>query len=264
MKTSGTAARRKSPARITVRGAVRDDDAATARDRIAALVARIHGNVSEATVRLTAEAAGTGRPAMAQMNLTVDGRPFRAKTTAATVREAVGLAAERLLELVSPLERRAAAGAPPSPQRRLDPIWPKVGHTVRKVVRRKPTPLVPQSPDEAADTLERLDYDFHLFIDAESDSDSVIYRGVPSGYLLAQVQPGPPEREPTRIPLTVNALPAPRLALAQARKELAALQVPFLFFADEATGRGTVLYRRHDGDYGLILPTSDPPPGGTP
>ena len=28
----------------------------------------------------------------------------------------------------------------------------------------------------------------------------------------------------------------------------------FVFFADSATGRGNVLYRRHDGHYGLITP----------
>lgn len=54
--------------------------------------------------------------------------------------------------------------------------------------------------------------------------------------------------------LTVNAIAAPRLAPSEARKELDALDSPFMFFADEDTGRGNVLYRRYDGDYGLIVP----------
>lgn len=282
MRAPRTAAR-KAPPPVTVRGTVPEDVASAARDQVVALIAQLPGDVSAATVRLTPAAqtghraqtshraaqtghraqtnprAQAGHPARAQVNLTVDGRPFRAQTTATTVHEAVGLAIERLQELISPLDHRAASRGSGSPHRKLDRIWPEIRPATRKIVRRKPYPLLVQTPDEAADTLETLDYGFHLFIDAESGSDSVIYRGVPCGYLLAQVKPGPPVRKPTRIPLTVNAIPAPRLALHQARKELGTLEAPFLFFTDEGTGRGNVLYRRYDGDCGLILPASGTP-----
>ena len=56
--------------------------------------------------------------------------------------------------------------------------------------------------------------------------------------------------------MVVSVVPAPRMTLPQARNELAALEAPFLFFTDEDTGRGNVLYRRYDGDYGLVVPAS--------
>jgi hypothetical protein len=36
----------------------------------------------------------------------------------------------------------------------------------------------------------------------------------------------------------------------------------FLYFIDEADGRGKVIYLRHDGNYGLVEPPPivDPPP----
>jgi hypothetical protein len=259
----GGAGSRPGPGRhqVTVRGAVPDDVATRARDKVLDLADRARGTVSAATVRLTEPVEQTGvragRPAVAQVNLTANGRPLRVQTAATTLGEALELAAARLRELmaaVDPLDGHSVPSPPAQPR----PDWRRPGlrSSERTVVRRKVYPLMVQTPDEAAATLQTRDYDFHLFTDPESGSDSVIYRGAPDGYLLAQVDPGLPARTATRIPLTVNAIPAPRISLSQARKELATLEAPFLFFADEATGRGNVLYRRYDGNFGLILPAS--------
>lgn len=260
MKHIGTGSRR-GRLQVTVRGTVPDDAAARARDKVLDLADRARGTVSSATVRLSEpfEQAGAqaGRPAVAQVNLTVNGRPLRVQIAATTLGEALELAATRLRELMAAVDPLDRHGVPP-PQAQPRPDWrrPDIRSSERKVVRRKIYPLMVQTPDEAAATMETRDYDFHLFTDAGSGTDSVIYRGPPDGYLFAQVDPGTPARRPTRIPLTVNAIPAPRISLSQARKELATLEAPFLFFTDEATGRGNVLYRRYDGDFGLILPTS--------
>ena len=50
--------------------------------------------------------------------------------------------------------------------------------------------------------------------------------------------------------------PVPRRqdAAREALGRLALLDLPFLFFLDAAQGRASALYRRHDGDYGLITP----------
>lgn len=224
------------------------------------MAAGTRGIVSAATVRLTQNVTGTetrpGRPAVAQVNMTLNGRPLRVQTAAATPGEAVRLATEHLRELVGALDRpgRHERGRPP--RVRPDERWPDVRPTERKVVRRKTYPLLVQTPDEAADTLETPDYDFHLFVDADSGSDSVIYCGVPGGYLLARVTPEPSAGRPTQVSVVASARPAPRLTLAQVRKTLGSLDAPFLFFADEGTGRGNVLYRRYDDDYGLIMPAS--------
>jgi hypothetical protein len=42
--------------------------------------------------------------------------------------------------------------------------------------------------------------------------------------------------------------------VAEARKQLDATGLPFLFFAEPTSGRGRVLYRRYDGHYGLVRP----------
>lgn len=264
MKHSG-AGSRPGRLQVAVRGTVPHDVATRARDKVLDLADRARGTVSAATVRLSEPVeqaeAQAGRPAVAQVNLTVNSHPLRVQTAATTLGEALELAATRLRELmaaVDPLDRHGMR--PPAPaQPRPDWRRPDIRSSERKVVRRKVYPLMVQTPDEAAATMETRDYDFHLFTDAESGSDSVIYRGAPDGYLLAQVDPGPPTRRPTRTPLTVNAIPAPRISLSQARKDLGTLEAPFLFFTDEATGRGNVLYRRYDGDFGLILPPRETP-----
>ncbi|GAA1971290.1 sigma 54 modulation/S30EA ribosomal C-terminal domain-containing protein [Catenulispora subtropica] len=243
---------------ITVRGALSDDEAAWAHDRIAETVARAHGRVSAVSVRLTggteAGAAAPGRPAVVQVNLTVDDCPLRVQAAAVTIREAVDLAVARLRELTEAVAHRDRHFGHTSRPFRADRRGPGAHPARRTIVRRKVFALEAQTPDEAADTLESRDYDFHLFVDAESGVDSVIYRGAPEEYILAQVEPGPAIRGATRVPVTVNAVPAPRMPVSHAKKELATLESPFLFFADEDTGRGNVLYRRYDGGYGLIVP----------
>ena len=48
--------------------------------------------------------------------------------------------------------------------------------------------------------------------------------------------------------------PAPRLPVAEATARLEAAGRPFLFFVDSHTGRGSLIYHRYDGHYGLIAP----------
>lgn len=234
---------------------------AAAHDAVKTLAAQSSANVSATTIRLTPGEEGTetrpSRPAVARIGLTVDGRPLQVEAAAPTPGEAVGLAIGRLRDLMNALGahdgHRAKRVSGPGPgQRRLDRLGPRPAG--RETIHREWCPLAVQTPDEAADALEAGDEPFHLFIDAESGSDSVIYQGAPNGYLLAQVTPGLPVRGPSRIALTVNAIPAPRMTLPQAGKELAALESPFLFFTDEATGRGNLLYRHRDGGYRLVLP----------
>jgi hypothetical protein len=50
---------------------------------------------------------------------------------------------------------------------------------------------------------------------------------------------------------------APQLSAAEAIDRLNLSGQPFLLYADAATGRGRVLYRRYDGHYGLIQPADD-------
>jgi Sigma 54 modulation/S30EA ribosomal protein C terminus len=44
------------------------------------------------------------------------------------------------------------------------------------------------------------------------------------------------------------------LTIPEARQRLEVAGLPFVFFADASTDRGSVLYHRYDGHYGLITP----------
>jgi hypothetical protein len=63
----------------------------------------------------------------------------------------------------------------------------------------------------------------------------------------AGVDPGP-----TAIPLVVSELPPVRSTVDNAIARLNIGGERFVFFADTVTGRGTVVYRRYDGHYGLV------------
>lgn len=97
-----------------------------------------------------------------------------------------------------------------------------------------------------------MDYDFHLFTDIGTGEDSVLYRSGPTGYRLAQAHPQPTRaaRWPCRSPSAT--CPPPRMPLAGAEQRLDIGGLPFVFFADDTTGRGNALYHRYDGHYGLI------------
>ncbi|MBO1418630.1 sigma 54 modulation/S30EA ribosomal C-terminal domain-containing protein, partial [Streptomyces sp. FH025] len=148
---------------------------------------------------------------------------------------------------------RAVTGAwaprPWSTQHTQAPPVPSAGE--RRIVRRKEPALVWCSPEAAARTMDAMDYDIHLFTDPATETDAVVYRVGPTGYRLARTLPaGPPGRRSS--PITLSPHGAPRLTEEQAVDRLAGAELPFLFFAHPASGRGRVLYRRFDGGLGLI------------
>ena len=58
------------------------------------------------------------------------------------------------------------------------------------------------------------------------------------------------------MPLTISPQSAPRLTVDEAIERIGLLGLPFLFFVDAARDRGSVLYHRYDGQYGVITPAS--------
>jgi hypothetical protein len=117
------------------------------------------------------------------------------------------------------------------------------------------------TPLQAAEVMDAMDYDAHLFTDVETGEDAVVYRAGPSGLRLArqrQVFPpgwswssnlsGPP------VPLVVNSRPTPALTEAAAVRRMREHDLRLLFFTDPTNGRGQLLYPRYDGNLGLIAP----------
>lgn len=127
----------------------------------------------------------------------------------------------------------------------------------RRILRHRAYTLATSTVEEAALETDLRDYDFHLFIEEGTNQDSVIYRGGPTGYRLAQVKPVPARRlAKFELPVTLNPQPAPRLTIGQATERLGLLGLPFLFFVDAGQNRSCVSYHRCDGHYGLITPAS--------
>jgi ribosome-associated translation inhibitor RaiA len=252
---------------VEAQGQMPPDSADYARAKVLALVGEMREPVLYARVKLTAMAnPAMEQPAIAQANLDVNGRPARAHVTAESMHKAIDLLQDRLTARLARLDEHweARRGRMPAaephewrhgnePTHRRD-YYPRPVEE-RRIVRHKSFALSRETPDEAAFDMEAMDYDFQLFTDAGSGEDSVLYRTAPDNYRLAQLHPRPDLLGPVAVPLTVSEIPAPRLSTAEAENRLDITGFPFVFFADEATGRGNILYHRYDGHYGLITPT---------
>ncbi|MFC1437604.1 sigma 54 modulation/S30EA ribosomal C-terminal domain-containing protein [Streptacidiphilus sp. N1-10] len=256
------------PVTVETRGEIPDDARRLARDSIEQLDHDADLLIMRARIKLTRLADQTLRlPAVVQGNLDIGGIPLRAQTSAHSVHEAIYLLRDRLREQLMRLLRSGApypdeaVGTPrESPYRHsrhqhadLD-LPPVVRH---RITRRKTVLLRCETVDEAAFRMDTMDYDCHLFTDADTGQDSMVFRSGPTGYSLAQLsaKSGPPRRR--HLPVTVRPRPAPRLTPNQALARLHLTTLPFLFFANTAapaTARGAMLYERYDGHYGLLLP----------
>lgn len=226
---------------VTLRGKVARGDRSYARDKIRHVLRFAPAPVLYAKVVLTAEPdPGRPRPAVAEVNLDVDGRPVRVKVAAATMHEAVDLLEARLRRRLEHLAGRDRA----EHLRHRDDAWhhgDAFGHRPayfdrppgeREIVRRKSFAPAPMTVHEAVYDMDLLDHDFFLFAHADTGHDAVLYR-LPGGkHSLVK---------PTGVTSTEDAT-----ALLDLGHE------PFVFFLDADTRRGRVLYRRYDGHYGLI------------
>ncbi len=246
-------------------GAVPEDAVDLAVIRVRAQLRAASEPVLFARVKLTMAAdPAVERPAIAQVNVDLNGRPIRAQATGETMREAIELMCDRLRVQLERAERNWAGirgGLPldePGEWRHQSipaqrtPYYPRPLEE-RGIVRHKSYGLAEMTPDEAVAEMELLDYDFHLFTELSSHEDSVIYR-TDEGYRLAQVHPKPARVGPIAGQITISEVPAPRLDVSEAITRLEAFGEPFMFFVNEQTGRANLIYHRYDGDYGLITP----------
>ncbi|MEE6177630.1 ribosome hibernation promotion factor [Mycobacterium sp. 050134] len=238
-----------------------------ARTKIGELGHLTHEPILDAHVRLSEHGdPAVARRVIAQANLDVNGRLVRAQVEGATAREAIdGLDARlrRRLERSAEHWEAKRGGMPKAgahewrhqsePNHRTN-YFPRP-ESERRIMRRKSYSLPTCSVDDAAAEMELLDYDFHLFTEAGTRQDSVVYHAGPTEYRLALADPeSAGNLTPFEAPVTISSQPAPRLTADQAIERIGLLGLPFLFFVDAARGRGSVLYHRYDGHYGLITP----------
>jgi ribosome-associated translation inhibitor RaiA len=202
------------------------------------------------------------RRAIAKISLDLNGELVRAHVAAHTMHEAVDLLVRRLRDkLEHRAERRTALRhrgpvSPPGTWRHGDlpaarPEYFARPRGERQLVRRKNFVAEEITPDEAAFDMEQLDFDFYLFRDLADHTDAMIERQ-DGCYRLTLAGDAVAERQPSAAPIEQAALPAPRMSLESAIERLDVSGERFLFFVEDAAGRGAVVYRRYDGHYGLI------------
>jgi ribosome-associated translation inhibitor RaiA len=246
-------------------GDVGADAVSYSRRRLGQLLKRIEPAPRFAQVKLSVAAdPATAHPAMAQASLGVNGRIVRAQAAANEMQEAIGLLQRRLASKLrrtaqrsGTLRRRRAGRADPGEWRRGEVPGDRPDYfdrpvEERQLVRHKAFAATAQTVEEAAFDMEQLDYDFHLFRDVESDQDSLLERLPEGGYRLQHLRTAPLLASPTCADIVIDVRPAPILTVQEALERLALGTERFVFFANPATGRGNVAYRRYDGHNGLI------------
>jgi ribosomal subunit interface protein len=253
---------------VITRGPVAPEIADLARDKVGELDSAVQRPLTRARVVLQKEAnPRIALSARAEGQVRFDGHVVRGRVEAESMRQAVDDLAERLRRqlrrhvdrLVT--RRRVPAGVtegqwqraawtPARPPR----SWRAPGG--REVIRRKTFALEPIGAVEAAADMVALDHEFYLFLDADTRTDSVVYRrddGRPA--VIAPPGSAVPD-EGDQDPLRETSRYSEPLDFADAVSEMDALNHRFLFFTDASTGRGAVLYLRYDGHYGFIEPAA--------
>ncbi|GAA3776534.1 dormancy-associated translation inhibitor [Plantactinospora mayteni] len=241
---------------VHTRGLVGADERDCAQAMIGAVLAHHKVPAAGARVRLSGGNC-PGGPILVQVNLRVCGAPARMQVPGRPVATAIAAGAARLERQIRRLTTAWQPWPWPDPERRALSV---PGHG--QIARLKTYRLHSGVPCQAAAFLNAMDYDVHLFTDAETSEDAVIYRAGPTGLRLARQRSMRPPSMPVTLPLTVNPRKTPILTPAQAADRLAEGWLPFVFYTDRDSGRGNLLYRRYDGNLGLISPTitgTDPP-----
>jgi len=255
-----------APVEVTTRGRTPAYLVEYARDKVLQACRHTSEPILHVRIKLTVPAEpATPRPALAEANVDINGRPLRTRAAAPSLREAVDLLQDRLRHRLSRMalhwEARRGGLPRPGPHEWRHTSQPPLQRDFfrrpaqeRQIVRHKSFEPAQATPDEAVFDMEQLDYDVYLFTDVNTGQDAVVYRAGPTGYRLARLHPVDRPEPVTAVPLTLSDRPAPRLTLPDAIDRLNLTDQPFMFFADAADGRGRLLYHRYDGHYGLITP----------
>ena len=239
------------PVDVVTQGMVASDTIDLARSKLGRPASHIREDVRGVRVRVIHEAdPARDRPWRIEACIDVDGTTIRSHASAAHSNEAVDLVAARLQRRVERYEdrrhrmpdRRRAAGAGSGEWRHGDAVTPHVEFAnrppeEREIVRRKVLLPQPMSVDEASFDREMLDHAFYLFTDEETGQPAVVRCGEDG---MTQV-----ERH------------APRIGVGDARELLELGGESHVLFCDADSGAGSVLYRRHDGNYGLLTSNID-------
>lgn len=247
---------------VELKGRIADDLVPYIQEKFETVLQHTALPVPHVHVRVTRyEDPARNRPVAARANVDLNGRLLRVEADADTPREAADMLVHRLRIRLGRLgagwryrynhrdsavvRAPAPAVAPAEPSDVSEPEQPEV-------IRHWTVGTSPASVDEAVADMIDLAQDFHLFLEKSRNVDSVIYRSGPTGLRLTQMD-GRADLVPCgRVPFTSSTAVPPMLDTPGAIERLRVTGLPFLFYLDGDHDRACVLYRRADGNYGLI------------
>jgi ribosome-associated translation inhibitor RaiA len=251
---------------VTIRGLLPDRIRGYAREKVAREINRHDGRVLGTHIVITqSNDPAIARPCTVEVGVDLSGRPVRAQVAASGATEAVDLAVDRLQRRLATAirwqDRRrrtsASGGRAPGEWRHGDPrahrppYFPRPAEE-RRILRRKTFVLAEETVQDAIADMELLGHSFFLFVDGCHRRDAVVHRREDGRYAVMGTVVPPDATPPTQA--IVIESDAPLLAEGAARARLDVTDEPFVFFRDVRTRRGCVMYRRYDGNYGLITP----------
>lgn len=250
------------------RGPVTEAEQAKARRIVESLAAKAPRPILFARVKLQVDEGRTPEEyAVVQATIDVSGALIRAQVGAPTVSDGLNTLGERMERRLRTLvERREARekrppATPEGEWRSGDLPTSRPGFMPRppderQVVRRKTFAPEATSVEDALFDLEVLDHRFFLFTDETDGQDSIVFE-TDGGVRLRRLNGREPTPSPGRpVPVEFDTAPAPELDEDEARGRLDASHEPFVFYKDAVSDRGSVMYRRYDGHYGIVEPAT--------
>ncbi|ATL67968.1 hypothetical protein CRH09_18990 [Nocardia terpenica] len=233
----------EQPTHLHLSGPVTDREATRIDHALTAVLHHHDLGGVDTRVRVTA-LPGPDRPLLVQAVL---GPGYALRTQIAAPADFTARVAARRLD--THLTRQSGPALRPWP----DAARPPLAHTgpTRPITRHKHYRLLTGSPDLAAYRMDALDYDALLFTDTDTGDDALVYRAGPHGVRLARAHLLHPPRE-TAVAMTMNPHPTPIFTDTEAARRLCRYGLPLLFYTGPADARARLLYRRYDGDLGLV------------
>lgn len=249
---------------ISTRGAVDDATVERAKERINRVGSHCREPIIHVELRITNDPDQlSSEPVRAEATLSVKRGPVRAHAIADTTNEAVDLMIERLRRRVDRHESRlhregskrhdgvASEGHWHHGDVQSAPRHPlPLRDEAATVVKRKTFAAVPMNVEEAAFDLDILDHDFYLFEEAKS-GEAALLRVLDDGRYQLEIEDSADIDMEAGLP--VDRVPGPALLDQQsAQRLLDTGDDPFVFFRSDPSQPGQVMYRRYDGNYGVV------------
>jgi len=248
---------------ISTKGNIDDDVIERARERLGRVSRHCREAVTHVELRVTDDPNHPDQAhARAEATLVVKRGPVRAHAQAGTIAEAVDLMVERLRRRVDRHEAKLhrigskkhdGVTSPGSWKHGDVEFAPRHAPPVNeqaKIVRRKTFAAAPMSVEEALFDMDILDHRFYLFQNHENDETCVLSMDADGEFTLA-VDGDELPAIPADVEITHAAGPVV-LDDESAQRLLAAGEDPFIFYRSSPVAQAHVLYRRFDGDLGLI------------